>query len=274
MPRLFDPGPVNEPFASLAQNYPGPETYPADSFRVEWGPIFHRGRLDGSARVLVIGQDPATAEDIVRRILVGEAGHRVQGFLSKLGIDHSYLMVNTFLYSVYGQQGGERHAGDPGIVSYRHSWLDAIFASNQLDAVIALGSLADGAWQTWKATPGGQGHDPAYAHVIHPTEPESASGGDRAKLAQAIKSMLANWNRALTRLHPAIGHPDADRPLQLYGEAFAPQDRVPIPELDVPAGTPDWMRSPHAWAKRTGRTAAQKRATLTVTVPSAAGTGG
>ena len=63
MGHLFDPGPVGEPFASLVQNYPGPETYPADSFRVEWGPIFHRGRLDGSARVLVIGQDPAGSED-------------------------------------------------------------------------------------------------------------------------------------------------------------------------------------------------------------------
>src|SRR5680860_1540828 len=44
-------------FASLLRTYPGVETYPAVDFRVEWGPIFHRGRLDGSARVLVIGQD-------------------------------------------------------------------------------------------------------------------------------------------------------------------------------------------------------------------------
>ena len=45
----------------------------------------------------------------MRRILVGEAGHRTQGLLAKLGIDRSYLMVNTFLYSVYGQAGGEQH---------------------------------------------------------------------------------------------------------------------------------------------------------------------
>jgi hypothetical protein len=218
----------------------------------------------------VIGQDPATAEDIVRRILVGEAGHRVQGFLFKLGIDHSYLMINTFLYSVYGQQGGERHAADLGIVSYRNSWLDAIFSSNQLDAVIALGALADGAWQTWRATATGQAHDPAYAHIIHPTEPESSSGGDPTKLAQAITAMLANWNQALTQLHTSITHPDTERPLQLYGQAFAPQDRVAIPEQDVPPGTPDWMRSPTAWAQRTGTTPAQKRATITITIPSGA----
>ena len=38
----------------------------------------------------------------MRRILVGEAGRRVQGLLAKLGITRSYVFVNTFLYSVYG----------------------------------------------------------------------------------------------------------------------------------------------------------------------------
>lgn len=268
MANPFDPGPVGEPFGSLAENYPGTEAYPAASFRVEWGPIFHRGRLDGTARVLIIGQDPATSEDVIRRILVGEAGHRIQGFLFKLGFDTSYLMINTFLYSVYGQQGGEAHSGDPPIIEYRHQWLDAIFGANQIEAVIALGSLADGAWQTWKTTPTGQQHDPAYAHIIHPTEPESSSGGDPAKLAQAIAAMLADWNQALAQLHPQISHPDTPRPLVPYGTTFAPQDRVAIPAQDVPAGIPDWMRSPAAWAQRVGTTAAQKRANLTITIPS------
>ena len=60
-------------------------TCTGDSFRVEWGPLFHRGRLDGTARLLVIGQDPAQSEAVVRRILVGEAGHRTQGLMAKLG---------------------------------------------------------------------------------------------------------------------------------------------------------------------------------------------
>ena len=82
----FDPGICKAPFTTLADAHPGSEVYPFDQFRVEWGPIFHRGRLNGSARVLVIGQDPAAHETVVRRILVGEAGRRVQGFLAKLGI--------------------------------------------------------------------------------------------------------------------------------------------------------------------------------------------
>ena len=79
--------------------------------------------------MLVIGQDPAQHETIARRILVGEAGHRLQGLIFKLGIDRSYVMVNTFLYSVYGQSVGER-MGRRAIATYRNGWLDAIFADD------------------------------------------------------------------------------------------------------------------------------------------------
>ena len=74
MTRPFDAGYGDEPFATLVRNYPEAAIYPSDQFRVEWGPIFHRGRLDGSARALVIGQDPAQHETVIRRILVGRLG--------------------------------------------------------------------------------------------------------------------------------------------------------------------------------------------------------
>ena len=262
----FDPGPVQEPFASLVRDYPGTDVYSADGFRVEWGPIFHRGRLDGSARLLVIGQDPAQSEAIVRRILVGEAGHRTQGLMAKLGITRSYLLVNTYLYSVYGQTAGEDNATNKDIATYRNRWLDAIFTANQIDAVIALGHLADGAWQTWKKTATGKTVSPAYQHVTHPTQPESSSGGDRTKLQAAIQAMLTNWNQALEQIHP-LPHPDASGALVPYGTSFAADERVEIPELDVPPGLPDWMRSPHAWAKRVGTTADAKRRDITITIP-------
>src|SRR5690348_17627513 len=40
---------------------------------------------------------------------------------------------------------------------------------------------------------------------------------------------------------PAIQHPDAPRPLVLYGDALKPEDKRAIPAADVPAGTPPWM---------------------------------
>ena len=115
MDREFDRGYYRQPYRRLVSTFPDESVYPLDSFRVEWGPVFHRGRLDGSARVLIIGQDPATHETIARRILVGEAGQRAQGLLTRLGIERSYVFINTFLYSVYGQSGGTRHIDDPAI---------------------------------------------------------------------------------------------------------------------------------------------------------------
>src|SRR5215470_10846270 len=72
MPHTFDPGYGAAPFKGLCETYPDQTVYPFAAFRVEWGPIFHRGRLDGSARLLVIGQDPAQHETAVRRVLIGE----------------------------------------------------------------------------------------------------------------------------------------------------------------------------------------------------------
>lgn len=266
MPREFDRSYADEPFRSLCEDYPGAPVYPPSDFRVEWGPVFHRGRLDGSARVLVLGQDPAQHETITRRILVGEAGHRIQGFLAKLGIDRSYVMVNTFLYSVLGQGGGNRHRHDPKIAKYRHRWLDALLTgSGKVDAVVALGSLADSAWEDWKKTQPA-GSLPTYRRITHPTQPESAGGGAAAHAA-AIGRMLENWNEALQALHP-LPNRDTARPLKLYGHAFQAGDKVPIPELDLPAGTPDWMRLDDGWADRSG-TGLKKRRTIVVTVPRA-----
>src|SRR5262249_31934788 len=130
--KLFDPGYGNEPFRTLCENFPDTTVYPAADFRVEWGPIFHRGRLAGSARVLIIGQDPSHNENVVRRILVGEAGRRTQGFLAKLGITRSYVMINTFVYSVLNQAGGQHHQHDAAIAAYRNQWLDALLVNTQV----------------------------------------------------------------------------------------------------------------------------------------------
>src|SRR5581483_11405288 len=119
----------------------------------------------------------------------------------------------------------------------------------------------------WKRTPVGGGYSPAYQHVTHPTEPESSSGGDPAKLQAAIAAMLANWNQALVALHPLIEQPDVPGPLVPYGDAFKPGERIEIPDYDLPAGLPDWMRSPAAWAQRVGTTTAAKRANITITIP-------
>ena len=268
MSHPFDPGYALEPFASLVADYPGEDVYPREAFRTEWGPIFHRGRLDGTARVLVIGQDPAQHEAIVRRSLVGEAGQRIQGFLAKLGVERSYVFINTFLYSVYGQGGGEKHIRNAEITKYRNRWIDAILQAGTIQAIVTLGHLADTAYKTWASTTTAS-H--MYASVLHPTYPESASRARRAKItkAEAMKRLCANWNDALTALS---GHltVDAARPLVLYGEKLTLAELAPIPELDLPPGLPDWMRSLDAWARRTGASEGEKRSTIKITIPRSA----
>jgi uracil-DNA glycosylase len=251
---------------TLAEEYPEADVYPLNQFRVEWGTVFHRGRLDGSARVLVIGQDPAQHETIVRRILVGEAGRRLQGFLAKLGITRSYVLVNTFLYSVYGSVRASTRR-DPRLVGYRNRWLDALLVGTNVEAVLSLGKSADEAWQFWKATPTGQASSVAHAAVTHPTQPESSSKGDKVKLAAATEKLLQNWNAGLQVLSPALAHPDEPRSLVLYGATWAEGDRLPIPPIDFPAGLPAWMREQDGWAKRAGKDDLGKRRNITITVP-------
>lgn len=267
MASAFDRGYVDEPFASLVAECPGAETYPPADFRVEWGPIFHRGRLDGSARVVVIGQDPGAHEAIVRRVLVGEAGQRLQGFLARLGIVRSYALVNAFAYSVYGQFGGERHRDDPAIAAYRNRWLDALLVGTGVQAVVALGSLADSAVAAWRATPRGAASGLTSRRIFHPTYPEGASRGGTVTRQAAMRQMLVDWNLALDELRPLITNPDVPQPTDHYGDALLPADRAPIPAEDLPAGLPAWMRSVDAWASREGDTLEDKRATLVVKVP-------
>lgn len=266
MEHEFCPGYGQEPFRALAAGYPGDDVYPPKDFRTEWGPIFHRGRLDGSAHVLLLGQDPATHETITRRILVGEAGQRVQGLLAKLGITHSYVMINTFLFSVYGQSGGSRHRDDPAIAAYRNAWLDALLASTTITAVITLGELARAAWGQWAKTQPARAAELHVAPLRHPTFPESSSRSGSQTLAEATAKLLADWNEHLPGLRAHV-EGDEPAPTSTYGSTWGDGDLVPIPEADLPAGSPTWWPTLLAWAQRTGTDAPTKRATITVTVP-------
>jgi uracil DNA glycosylase superfamily protein len=269
----FDPGPVAEPFAALAGDYPGAETYPPELFRVEWGPIFHRGRLDGTARVLVVGQDPGQHESAGRRCMVGEAGQRVQGFLRKLGITHSYVVVNALLYSVFGQPShSELEPHQEAIAAYREKWFDALLLDGQIEAVVAFGGLAHDAFEAWLGPPEHPRVEVEYAPLLHPTFPEG-SGEPGAE-----KRMLDQWNEALPRLRDAISQPDAQPDSTPYGDKLQPEDRAAIPEGDLPAGSPPWMRSLKTWAKRRavlGPDATDpqkdeaKRATIVIEIPRA-----
>jgi len=260
----FCPGYGVEPFRTLVRECPGEELFQKKHFRVEWGPIFHRGRLDGSARLLVIGQDPGQHENVVRRVLVGRAGWRVQGLLERLEPQGRYVIINAFAYSVYGQKGGEANASNAAIAAYRQRWLEAIFATAPIAGVIALGTIAERSWKRWKRTPAGKQVSPAFVRLMHPTAPEAIGKQNAAKVAAATRDLLSQWNASLRALSPALGLND----VQPYGESWESGDERPIPARDMPAGLPAWMRESENWATRDGATAAIKRRRILITVPS------
>lgn len=262
----FDPGYGQEPFKSLCTDFPDGSVYPVEHFRLEWGAVFHRGRLDGTARVLIIGLAPGMLEVVLRRVIVGHAGQRLQGFLSKLGIERSYVMINAFLYSAYGQAGCAAAQLDPAVVGYRHRWIDTIMATSPIAAVIGLGARADYAWQTWKESANGKTYDPVYVKMPHPTQPESSAKADPDRYAQAMELMLKEWNSALTKLTPVIQQ-DVARPLVPYGRTLLPVDVMPVPSFDLPAGIPAWMGARDHWTKRSGDGPKIKRGNLTINIP-------
>jgi uracil-DNA glycosylase len=249
----FDPGCQNSRLTALIDALVASDTYTSEHFRTEWGPIFYRGRLDGSARLLVIGQDPAAHEAIVRRILCGDAGQLVQGFMAKLGINRSYVAINSFAYSLYG-----RKAPTPttAMLEDRYEWIDAILAASSIEAVVTFGGVAESLWTHYLASR--QPHQPpVHAAATHPT----------ASVSEAV--LLKNWNDALELLFPALSERDTPTPsLQLYGDALTPEDRSRIPDFDMPAGLPPWMGATEQWAVRgDDPSAAPKAARITVTVP-------
>jgi uracil-DNA glycosylase len=207
--RLFHSAPLAY-YAGLAGN----------PFHTHFGPVFYRGRLDGSARVLVVGQDPATDETLAGRAFVGQAGQLAQNFLAKLGITRSYLMFNTFLFGVQSGEITDALAADATIQGYRNQLFDRAKATNALSLVLAFGSWAHKSVQNWP----GLGGIP-YVHVTHPTAPSGVAANWNSNLAAAISHVAPDFD----------GHPDATP----Y-PASAPIPSTDIPRRDLPFGLPSW----------------------------------
>jgi hypothetical protein len=230
-----DPGPPpawSEFFATAPIDYY--MNHPAGRFRLDFGPVYYRGRLDGSARVLVIGQEPSTNEILAHRIFVGRSGQRVQRVLEKIGITRSYIMLNAFLFSVFGQFFGELEAisEEAEILTYRNAFLDRIVDENRIQAVLTFGRGARHAFEHW---PGGSAY--LVFHAMHPAATEA--------------NVIADWNGILPGLRAVV---DADDDGTVdphpFGAAFGPEDLTPIPARDLPFGVPDWHRRDGGHSRR------------------------
>ena len=59
-------------------------------------------------RVLGIASDPGPSECLpfARRTLIGDSGQKTQGFLAKLGLTRSYVLVNAFAVATFALAPG------------------------------------------------------------------------------------------------------------------------------------------------------------------------
>lgn len=227
----FDPGPPPA-FASVFERVPDYSAHRED-FWLDWGPIFYRGRLDGTARLLCIASDPGATERIAGRTLVGDAGQRVQGFLGKLGLTRSYLCLNAFAYGMFPSHfdHAESILAEQAQATWRNELLDLARGAS-VQAVVAFGANAQTALEGWA---GGAGL-PSFP-VHHPSYPKE-------------EQLLEGWRDAITDLRAlVVPDPDGDASGPNYGATVTEADYAPIPSRDLPFGAPSFLGD-DGWRRR------------------------
>ena len=223
-----------------------------EKFRWHHGPMFYRGRLrDDRIKVIVIGQEGAQDESLAHRSFVGGTGARMQFFLRYIGIDYSYLFLNTFVYPIYGQYDDSvkplAQDLDSPIVEHRHEIFDYALRKTDVRLVIAVGRAAKESVVTWVRSRGGscpvgardvsrcegEALDPKTRIVGVPHPGGAANGANLSNIKKGFRSAAkkiqgwieddADWlpvDRGMTR--------DLDLPYEY--------DRSPIPFRDLPFG--------------------------------------
>ena len=218
----FDRGPLVD-FARHFELVPTPPE--PERFWTDWGPVFYRGRTNGSARLLCIASDPGPTERIAGRTLVGDAGQRVQGFLWKLGLTRSYLCLNAFAYALIPSEAD--HADEmlqaPAQAGWRNRLYD-IARTDEVQAVIAFGRVAQSAVDLWDGKEGLPLH-----RVPHPSSHDEVV-------------LLDGWRAAIDELRTIVTpDDDGDASVPNYGATFEEGDYAPIPREDMPFGAPSFL---------------------------------
>ena len=227
----FDSGPTK----AIAEHLVAVPTYASvrDLFWYDWGPVFYRGRLDQSARLLGIAYDPGPTERIASRTLVGDAGQRVQGFLAKLGLTRSYALVNAYPYALLPSKAKDARPllAQPDHKTWRNAFYDQV-TGPKLQAVVAFGAEAQAALDLWDTRP----NVPVFK-VPHPS-------------SRNVSTLVTKWRAAIDDLREIVDpDSDGDPTLPNYASAFRETDYTRIPARDLPFGVPAWLGD-DAWGRK------------------------
>lgn len=251
----YDPGPAkNSGWPELFADTPnyrgiGEAVIGPKTFRWHFGPMFYRGRLDGSARVLVLGQEGAQDESLSHRSFTGGTGSRMQHFLAHIGLDRSYVFLNTFVYPIFGQYDAALQplAQDPRspIVEHRHRILDKA-TDGDLRLVVAVGRAAKESVATWIGKMGGTAdseklHEATAAGVLagvrflgvlHP----GGAGGPAGSLAKIKADFVRAAGQVADWIDDDSGFLPADSGVDRDLTTTYEYTSDPVPHRDFPFG--------------------------------------
>ena len=177
-------------------------------FWADWGAVFYRGRLNGTARLLGIASDPGPTEGLpfVRRSLVGDAGQRTQGFLEKLGLTQSYVLVNAFTYPTRPSrlaQGRKLFRDFPDQLLWRNQYYDLLYASGNIQGIALFGEQAKTAFRLWNTYRMDAGHPDLKTEVTVVEVPHPSSGrGEWDSFAS--KALARGWREGITELRKVV----------------------------------------------------------------------
>ena len=168
---------------------------------------------------------------------MGDAGQRVQGFLSKLGLTRSYVLVNAYAYALHPSRAPDAR---PLLSQNDHRrWRNKLYdmvSGSDLEAIVAFGGEAQAALDLWDDRP-----DVPVFELPHPS-------------SRNPDTLVNRWRAGIDDLR-AIVTPDSDGdPLPPnYGSKFREEDYARIPLRDLPFGVPEWFGD-DSW----GRTAKRR----------------
>jgi uracil-DNA glycosylase len=210
--------------------------------------MFFRGRLDGSAKVVLVGQEGAQDESLSHRSFTGGTGARMQHFLRHIGLDRSYLFLNSFVYPIFGQYTDALRplAQDPRspIAAHRKRIFDKAIVDGDVRLVVAVGRAAKESVASWVKAHGGNadpdrldraslGSLPNRLRLVGVLHPGGATGG----AATAIK---ADFRRAVGLIKDWIdddsGWLPADPGVSRNLSQPYQYSSAPIPHRDFPFG--------------------------------------
>ena len=251
-----DPGPpASSGWAELFAETPnyrglGRAVLGKEAFRWHHGPMFFRGRLDGSAKVVIVGQEGAQDESLSHRSFTGGTGARMQHFLRHIGFDRSYLFLNSFVYPIFGQYTDALRplAQDPRspVASHRKRIFDKAIVDGDVRLVVAVGRAAKESVASWVKAHGGNadpnkleaaslGSLPNRLRVVGVLHPGGASGGGGTSAIQADFRRAVNLIKGWIEDDSSWLPPDPGVPRNLGGPyAYL---SAPIPYRDFPFGT-------------------------------------